>query len=55
VLLSESTSLLGALLPSVGDISIVGGELADGPGALQELLGLGQSAHDRVLIAFTQS
>lgn len=35
----------------VGDVLLVGGELADDLGAFEELLGLGEPARDRALIA----
>ena len=39
----------------VGDVLLVGGELADDLGAFEELLGLGEPARDRVLVAFAQA
>ena len=39
----------------VGDVLLVGGELADDLGAFEELLGLGEPARDRALVALVQS
>jgi hypothetical protein len=39
----------------VGGVLLVGGELADDLGAFEELLGLGEPARNRALIAFAQS